>query len=91
MAQINVEIVYATAYRQKIISLAVEEGTTAQQAVLAAKIADFFPEIDLNQLDLGIFSQPCRADTPLRDGDRVEIYRPLRCDPKEMRRQRARR
>ncbi|MDO4777141.1 MAG: RnfH family protein [Cardiobacteriaceae bacterium] len=90
MDTIRVEVAYGHAGAQRIIALTVYPGTTAKQAVERSGMVRFFPEIDMNALDLGIFSQGCTPDTVLRDGDRVEIYRPLLCDPKEMRRQRAR-
>ena len=90
MDTIRVEVAYGTADEQRLIALDVYPGITARQAVERSGMVRFFPEIDINALDVGIFSLPCTADTLLKDGDRVEIYRPLLCDPKEMRRQRAR-
>lgn len=90
MDTIRVEVAYGDAERQKIIALVAHPGMTARQAVERSGMVRFFPEIDIQALDLGIFSNSCPPDTVLRDGDRVEIYRPLLCDPKEMRRQRAR-
>lgn len=90
MDTIRVEVAYGDAERQKIIALVAHPGITARQAVERSGMVRFFPEIDIQALDLGIFSNACPPDTVLRDGDRVEIYRPLLCDPKEMRRQRAR-
>ena len=86
---IKVEVAYATDEQQKIISLNVVIGTTALQAVEQSKIEQFFPEIDLANLTIGIFSKKCTLDTQLRQDDRVEIYRPLIADPKEVRKQRA--
>lgn len=86
---INVEVVYATPALQKLIALKVAAGTTAEQAILQSGILDFFPEIDLSGNKIGIFSKACKADTVLREKDRVEIYRALLADPKEVRRQRA--
>lgn len=91
MDTIRIEVAYAEADSQKIIVLAARPGITARQAVERSGMVRFYPHIDMNALHLGIFSNPCAADTLLKDGDRVEIYRPLLCDPKEMRRQRARR
>lgn len=88
---ISVEVAYATAAKQRIIVLQANAGITAKQAAERSGIVRFFPEIDLDTASFGIFSNPCEPDTLLRDGDRVEIYRPLLCDPKEMRRQRAKR
>ncbi|SUO98518.1 RnfH family protein [Suttonella indologenes] len=87
---INIEVAYGEAAKQKIIALQVYEGITAHQAVERSGIVRFFPHLDLSNIEVGIFSNACALDTPLRAGDRVEIYRPLLCDPKEMRRQRAR-
>lgn len=84
-----VEVAYALPDQQLIIPIGVEEGTTAEAAVFASGIMEKFPEIDLNANRLGVFGKLVKADTPLRHLDRVEIYRPLIADPKEVRRQRA--
>jgi len=84
-----VEVAYATPQKQLIIPLKVAPGTTAEQAVLASGILQKFPEIDLAQNKLGIFGKLIKNDLELREHDRVEIYRPLIADPKEVRRQRA--
>ena len=86
---IKIEVAYATSEKQKIIALECE-SITAKEAVIRSQIINFFPEIDLNNLDLGIFSRPCSQNEILEDGDRVEIYRPLKADPKIVRRERAR-
>lgn len=86
---IEVEVAYATPARQKIIRLKVALGSTALEAVQQSNIRADFPEIELSQLSLGIFSKAIKPDTVLRDYDRVEIYRPLLADPKTVRRQRA--
>lgn len=91
MTEIHVEVAYAEAERQKIITLIVREGTTVREAVERSAMIRFFPQLDTTTADFGIFSQPCPPDQVLREGDRVEIYRPLLCDPKVMRRQRAKR
>lgn len=90
MDTITVEVAYAESGSQRIITLTAYPGITAQKAVERSGIVRFYPQIDINTLDLGIFSHPCTPETLLKDGDRVEIYRPLLCDPKEMRRKRAR-
>lgn len=87
--RIGVEVAYARPERQQIIALKVAPGTTAAQAVACSGILEQFPELDRAALKLGIFSKPVRPDTALREGDRVEIYRPLLADPKEVRRRRA--
>ena len=86
---ITVEVVYATRDKQKLISIKVPAGTTAEEAVRRSGIQNDFAEIDLAKNKLGIFAKAVKNDTVLRDKDRVEIYRPLIADPKEVRRQRA--
>ena len=86
---IQVEVAHATPEKQLILKIQVEEGTTAEQAIERSGIMSEFPDIDLGQNKIGIFSKPCKGDTALRNGDRVEIYRALIADPKEVRRKRA--
>lgn len=64
-------------------------GSSLRDAVLASGVLDVAPELMQAPLDLGVFSHPRPASSPVRDGDRVEIYRPLTIDPKESRRLRA--
>lgn len=85
----EVEVAYARHERQLIVKLSVANGTTARQAVELSGIAAEFPEIDLAHLQLGVFGKAVREDAVLREHDRVEIYRPLIADPKEVRRRRA--
>jgi putative ubiquitin-RnfH superfamily antitoxin RatB of RatAB toxin-antitoxin module len=87
--QILVEVAYAKPDVQVIIPLFVDAGTTLEQAVQQSGVLDDFPEIDLNKNKVGIFSKIAKKDTVLREKDRVEIYRPLIADPKEVRKQRA--
>lgn len=87
--QISVEIAYALPKQQVIIPVSVAEGTTAEAAIVASGILSKFPEIDLTTNKVGIFGKLSKLDAVLRDLDRVEIYRPLIADPKEVRRQRA--
>ena len=86
---ISIEVAFATPEKQKIIALSVAPGCTVEQAIEQSGINRFFPEIDLSQNAVGIWSKTCKlTDTP-RMGDRIEIYRPLIADPKEIRRRRA--
>jgi hypothetical protein len=85
----KVEVAYATPEKQLILVVPFQNDLTAEQAIAASGILQRFPEIELTTSSVGIFSKPCKLDTPLRDGDRVEIYRPLIADPKEVRRRRA--
>ena len=93
---ITVEVVYVLPDKQKLIKLDVAAGTTALQAVEQSGIVQSFPEIDLASCKMGIFSQvlgtkglPGPDAYQLQNRDRVEIYRPLIADPKEVRRRRA--
>ena len=86
---IKVEVAYAKPDTQVILQLDVPDGTSLEQAVKSSGILKKFPEIDLSNNKLGVFGKIAKPDTPLRDRDRVEIYRPLIADPKESRRKRA--
>lgn len=88
-SKILVEVAYAKEHEQVIIPLNVDAGTTLEQAVQLSGILEQFPEIDLTQNKAGIFGKIAKADTELREKDRVEIYRSLIADPKESRRKRA--
>lgn len=86
---ITVEVAYALPHQQLIIPVQVSPNTTAEQAITASGIITKFPEIDLSKNQIGIFGKSTRLDTILRNMDRVEIYRPLIADAKEVRKQRA--
>ncbi|MDR8016952.1 RnfH family protein [Ectopseudomonas guguanensis] len=88
---IAIEVVYALAERQKLLRLSVPVGTTVREAALRSGIQQFFPELDLKQAPLGIFGKAVSKpeERVLEEGERVEIYRPLIADPKEVRKQRA--
>lgn len=86
----NVEVVYARPDMQALVSVAVPQGTVLLDAVRKAGLLQRFPELDLERLDVGVFGKPAHPNTLLRPGDRIEIYRPLIANPKEMRRRRAR-
>ena len=88
-SKILVEVAYAKEEEQIIIPLNVDAGTTLEQAIQLSGILEQFPEINLAQHKTGIFGKIAKADTELREMDRVEIYRPLIADPKESRRKRA--
>jgi putative ubiquitin-RnfH superfamily antitoxin RatB of RatAB toxin-antitoxin module len=91
-----IEVAYALPSKQHIVALRVPEGTTARQAVVLANLPSLFPDISgetFAQAPLGIFGKALRdPDTQrLREGDRVEVYRPLAVDPKAARLERAKR
>ncbi len=88
---IRVEVTYALADRQELLRLVFPRGTNAREAVLHSGMDQRFPGLDLASCPLGIFGKalPKPEDRVLEDGDRVEIYRPLIADPKEVRKRRA--
>ena len=86
---INIQVVYALPERQEELSIKLPAGSTLKTAVEASGLIKKYPEIDPASGRCGIFSRISNPDSKLRDHDRVEIYRPLIADPKEVRRQRA--
>lgn len=86
---IQVQVIYALANKQELVNLKLPAGSTVQQAVEASGLLGKYPDIDLKKNKLGIFAKLSKVDTVLRDKDRVEIYRPLIADPKEVRKARA--
>ena len=88
---INVEVAYALPEKQVIRAVNVDAGTTIGAAIVQSGIMMDFPqlEFELEDAKVGIFGKAAAMTTVLSDGDRVEIYRPLIADPKEVRRQRA--
>ncbi|SDK66751.1 RnfH family protein [Pseudomonas indica] len=88
---IAVEVVYALADKQKLLRLTVSYGTTVREAALRSGLDAHFPGLDLASSPLGIFGKAVAKpeDRVLEEGERVEIYRPLIADPKEVRKQRA--
>jgi len=89
--RICIEVAYALSGRQALIALEVEEGTTVRQAIERSGIRMKFSDIRLMRGYVGIFGRQIELDASLRDGDRVELYRPLISDPKEARRRRVKR
>jgi uncharacterized protein len=90
-SMVDVEVVYAAVDRQALLSVAVPVGTTVRAALLKSGIGEAFPELSLADCPVGIFGKVIAdPDTrPVQAGDRIEIYRPLLADPKEVRRLRA--
>lgn len=85
----SVDVVYALPQQQKVITINIKAGTTFLEAIKQSQICNFFPEIDENNLKLGSFGKLVKNDEEIQPGQRVEIYRPLIADPKEVRRRRA--
>lgn len=88
-ANISVEVVYALPQKQYLQQVRLEEGATVEQAIMASGLTRLRTDIDLSKNKVGIWSRPVKLQDEVRDGDRVEIYRPLIADPKALRRQRA--
>ncbi|TXS91262.1 RnfH family protein [Parahaliea maris] len=86
---IHVEVAYALPDRQAIVPLQVPAGTTAIEAIHQSGLQRQFEDLDPDSAKLGIFGKVVSPQQALRDGDRVEIYRPLIADPKEVRKARA--
>jgi putative ubiquitin-RnfH superfamily antitoxin RatB of RatAB toxin-antitoxin module len=89
--EFEVTVVYALPLEADATSLRVPDGATAGQAIQLSGVLERHPEIDLRCGRIGIFGRWVGLEQRLQAGDRVEIYRPLLADPKEVRRQRARR
>ena len=88
-AAIAVEVAYVAPDASFLVPLVLPVGATVNDAWLASGLALRIPGLVVGDANVGIFSRRCTLATVLRDGDRVEVYRPLLADPKEARRQRA--
>lgn len=86
---IDVEVAYAKPDEQVVLKVRGERGMTLQEAVRKSGILGILPEIDWATVDVGVYGKIAKKDATLNDGDRIEIYRPLIADPKEMRKKRA--
>jgi len=86
---LTVEVAYALPHKQRILRIEVPAGTTAAEAARISRISEAFEGLDVEAAPLGIFGRRVPPEQRLRDGDRVEIYRPLIVDPKAARRARA--
>lgn len=87
--EINVELVYALPEHQTLLSFTVPTGTTLDQAIGLSGIQEHYPELELDTLKVGLFGKIAPRTQVLREKDRIELYRPLLADPKEVRKQRA--
>ncbi|MFN7572475.1 MAG: RnfH family protein [Betaproteobacteria bacterium] len=86
---VRATVVYARPDRQWEVQVQLPAGASLRDAVQASGLPTLAPELDGAPLDLGVYNRRSRADAPLREGDRVEVYRPLRVDPMIARRLRA--
>ncbi|MFP5349247.1 MAG: RnfH family protein [Gammaproteobacteria bacterium] len=89
MNRVRVQVAYARADRQVVIAITVPADATIECVIRDSGILAQFPEIDLMRQAVGVFGMRASLSDVVRDGDRIEIYRPLRADPKETRRRRA--
>jgi putative ubiquitin-RnfH superfamily antitoxin RatB of RatAB toxin-antitoxin module len=86
---LRIEIVYALPHRSLVKSLELPPGALLADALNLAELDEDFQGLDLANTTVGIFGSVANRDRPLKDGDRIEIYRPLAAEPKLARRQRA--
>lgn len=86
---LNIDVVYAKPERQELVQIKLAPGSTLKQAVEASGLLQRYPELDADKLKLGVYGKISKPDAVLRDRDRVEVYRPLIADPKEVRKKRA--
>ncbi|MGR8980634.1 MAG: RnfH family protein [Gammaproteobacteria bacterium] len=84
----NVGVCYAEAERQTWLRLEVPDGSTVQQAIELSGLLNRYPHIDLSTQKVGIFGKLAKLDTPVKEGDRVEIYRQITADPAQVKRRR---
>lgn len=87
--KIKVEVVFAYPDKVFLKKMELDQPLTVQNVILQSGVLQKFTEIDLRENKVGIFSRPAKLTDMVEDGDRIEIYRPLIADPKEMRRKRA--
>jgi len=88
--KIRIEVAYGRPDEQFLLDVEIADGATVEDAIQASGVLEACPEIDLRENRVGIFSRLAKLDSRVKCGDRVEIYRPLTADPKEVRRELAR-
>ena len=87
--RLSIEVIYPLPSRQELFRVQIQPGASVRDAIEASGILQKYLEIDLEKNKVGIFAKLVKLDAPLRDLDRIEIYRPLIADPKAVRKQRA--
>lgn len=87
--RITVEVAYALPERQALLTLSVSSAASVEQIIQQSGILQQFPQIDLQNQKVGVWSRPVKLTDLVKEGDRIEIYRPLIADPKDLRRRRA--
>lgn len=86
---IPIEVIYPLPHEQVLFKTSVVSGATLKEGIIASGVLKHYPELALDSLNVGIFGKLAALDTILKARDRIEIYRPLLADPKEVRKQRA--
>ena len=86
---ISVEVAYALPNKQKIVIVELDEGALVSDALAKSNMTTHFPDLEIDSADVGIFGKSVKRSQVLRNGDRIEIYRPLIADPKAVRKARA--
>ncbi|MDV6326606.1 RnfH family protein [Idiomarina loihiensis] len=87
--KLTIEVAYATPDKQVLLTVHPQEGATVEECIRMSDVFEQFPEIDLEQQKVGIWNKTVKLNAQPRDGDRIEIYRPLIADPKAVRKRRA--
>ena len=87
--KILVEVVYALPEEQTLLAFEVNDSSTAEEVINQSGILELYPQIDLAKNKVGVFSKIIKLDYQVREKDRIEIYRDLIADPKEVRKKRA--
>lgn len=77
----NVGVAYADKFKQVWLKLEVPDGSTVRQAIEHSGMLRQFPEIDLEKQKVGVFGKVTKLDSPVEEGVRIEIYRPITADP----------
>ena len=88
-SKIQLEVVYGVAEKQSLVVVVVDEGATVEQAIHESGIIHVFSDIDLTVNKVGVWNKLVKLSDKVKDADRIEIYRPLIADPKEVRKRRA--
>ena len=87
--KLTIEVAYDTPDKQVLLTVHPQEGATVEECIRMSDVLEQFPEIDLEQQKVGIWNKTVKLNAQPRDGDRIEIYRPLIADPKAVRKRRA--
>jgi len=87
--KITIEVVYGVPHKQKILTVLVDDSSTVEQGIIASGVIELFPEIDLTVNKVGVWNRVVKLTEILNDLDRIEVYRPLIADPKDVRKRRA--